>query len=244
MITAGVDLASQPSRTASSEIAWSHGAAEVISLSASGVEDEAILVLLERADKAGLDVPLGWPSTFVAAVTAHHAQRPWSGGSQHELRFRTTDRYVAEETGRWPLSVSSDLIALPAMRAAALMSGVRDGADRSGAGKFVEVYPAAALRRWGFVGHGYKSRAGSENRAALVPAFRARTQAWLHMSDEWWQMCLLSDDAFDAVIAGLVARAQALHRCDAFPESGRALVSREGWIALPFADSLDTLAHE
>ena len=241
MITAGVDLASQPVRTAACEIRWSEGWAEVRELAAGGVDDDAILRLLGRADKAGLDVPLGWPQAFVDAVVAHHGQHRWTGGSQHELRFRLTDRHVAAETGRWPLSVSSDLIALPAMRAAALMTRVADGSDRSGAGRFVEVYPAAALRRWGFVGHGYKSRAGAENRSALVPAFHKRTERWLRLSEDRWHMCELSDDAFDAMIAALVARARFLELCDPYHDSERELASREGWIALPFADSLDHL---
>jgi Protein of unknown function (DUF429) len=243
VITAGVDLASQAVRTAACAIDWSHGTAEVTDLTASGVDDDAIVGLISSAGKAGLDVPLGWPQAFVAAVAAHHAQRRWTGGSQHELRFRATDRHVASATGRWPLSVSSDLIALPAMRAAALMARVTGGSDRSGTGQFVEVYPAAALRRWGFAGHGYKSRAGAENRSALVPLFRRRTERWLRMSEDRWTMCAMSDDAFDAMLAALVARAAHLNLCDAYDESQRSLVSREGWIALPFQDSLDLLAR-
>jgi predicted nuclease with RNAse H fold len=243
VITAGVDLASQAVRTAACEVNWSGGHAEVTVLTASGVDDEAILGLVERAGKTGLDVPLGWPQPFVDAVSAHHSRRPWTGGTQYQLRFRATDHHVAAETGRWPLSVSSDLIALPALRAAALMARVHEEVDRSGAGRFVEVYPASALRRWGFIGHGYKNRAGAENRSVLVPLFRRRTERWLRMTEDRWHMCELSDDAFDAVLAALVARAAHIGWCDPMPDALRDVGSREGWIALPFTDSLARLAQ-
>src|SRR5207253_2236918 len=85
----------------------------------------------------------------------------------HQLRFRATDFAVHERTGRWPLSVSSDLIAVPALRAARLFGAH----DRSGAGVLVEVYPAAALRIWGFSTRGYKGPRGG---AARCPRGRVR----------------------------------------------------------------------
>jgi predicted nuclease with RNAse H fold len=241
VISAGVDLASQPVRTASCEVTWSRGSATVTELVAAGADDPHISELIARSDKTGLDVPLGWPESFVAAVTAHHSRRAWPGGTQHALRFRLTDHHVWRATGRWPLSVSSDLIALPALRAAALLSA--QDADRRGGGRVVEAYPAAALRRWGFDARGYKRRAGLEHRRVLVPGFRARTAGWLRLSDAHWRLCEASDDAFDALVAALIARAAALGMCDTPPVEQVSITAREGWIALPAADSLDRLAR-
>lgn len=242
MITAGVDLASQALHTAACEIDWADGKADVTALKASGVDDDRIVHLATRAHKTGLDVPLGWPDAFVTAVCAHHSGRRWTGGEQRTLRFRVTDLHVWSATGRWPLSVSSDLIALPALRAAALMCRLPGSADRTGAGPIAEVYPAAALRRWGFPARGYKRAAGADRRGTLVPLFRERTENWLRLSDERWRLCELSDDAFDALIAALVARALHLGACDRVPEAQRAVIEREGWIALPHGDSLQELA--
>jgi hypothetical protein len=52
--------------------------------------------------------------------------------------------------GQLPLSVSTDRIAYPAMRIARLLGAVAgEPVDRTGAGRIVEGYPAAALRVWG-----------------------------------------------------------------------------------------------
>src|SRR5262249_19256695 len=87
-----------------------------------------------------------------ASTGAWPATAPQPGKSPKELQFRATDRFVYERTKRWPLSVSSDRIAIPAMRAAALFTRLAEKADsvaRDGSGKVVEVYPAVALRIWG-----------------------------------------------------------------------------------------------
>jgi Protein of unknown function (DUF429) len=217
VITTGIDFASQPPKTAACRICWADDKAEVRDLIPGGVDDEAILALLSASDKVGLDVPLGWPAAFIAATSSHSEGRPWPGGSIVDLRFRETDRYVAIETKRWPLSVSSDLIAVPAFRAAALASQVSFTVDRSGAGRIVEVYPAAALRRWGFSPLRYKGKAGSEGRAALVSSFRKVTGDWLRLSAAQWDLCAGGDDAFDAVLAAIVARAAARDLCDPVP---------------------------
>jgi hypothetical protein len=45
----------------------------------------------------------------------------WTTQLRERLCFRVTDRFVHKELGPWPLSVSSDRIALPAMRTFALL---------------------------------------------------------------------------------------------------------------------------
>ena len=66
---------------------------------------------------------------------------------------------MREKLGRWPLSVSSDRIAMPTTRAVRLLAETAasgETIDRSGGGRFVEVYPAAALSVWRFPSRGDK----------------------------------------------------------------------------------------
>ena len=179
-------------------------------------------------DKVGIDVPFGWPDAFVAAVGAHHVRRRWPNVSDKQLQFRATDRAVREHPSvrRWPLSVASDRIAITTMRAAKLFSMLAArGAPvaRDGSGKIIEVYPAAALRIWGFNAAGYKRK---ENRAArldLLKDILAKTANWLKVPDGVRALCEASDDALDALVAGLVARASACGSCDDIPpETARA----------------------
>ncbi|MBV8195979.1 MAG: DUF429 domain-containing protein, partial [Candidatus Dormibacteraeota bacterium] len=94
MITVGIDLAAQPERTAACRIEWRDGSAEVTALDPRGVTDDRILELVAGADKAGFDVPLGWPDAFVAAVTAHHGAGSWPEAASSQLRLRATDHHV------------------------------------------------------------------------------------------------------------------------------------------------------
>ena len=152
---------------------------------------------------------------------------------------------MRETLGRWPLSVSSDLIAVPAMRAVRLLAEVAaagEAIDRSGSGRFVEVYPAAALHVWGFPSRGYKRTKGAEVRARLVSDLAQRTADWLTLSEQDWARCTASDDMLDALVAALVARAASKGRCKPIPPSDRELAKEEGWIALPRTGSLGQLA--
>lgn len=242
MITAGIDLAAQPERTAACMVRWTAGRAEVVELQPDGVDDGQISALIDRADRTGVDVPLGWPEGFIAAVSAHHAALGWAGGDLAQLRMRATDAWVHNRTGRWPLSVSTDRIGVPALRAARVLAEIPAAADRSGSGPVVEVYPAAALSIWGFQSRRYKRVAGSAARRALVMAFREQTESWLELAAAEWQVCEASDDAFDALIAALVARAAACELAEPCPPALQLVASREGWIMLPYDGSLIRLA--
>ena len=95
----------------------------------------------------------------------------------------------------------------------------------------VEVYPAAALRWWALPASGYK---GSKRRAELGQLVSRLMQVapWLHLG-EYEALCRHSDDAFDAVVAALIARAKALGGVTQPPEQDRATAEGEGWIVLP-----------
>jgi hypothetical protein len=246
MITAGVDLASQAPRTAACVVDWSSRPVSISEL-VVGVSDDDIAALVPRVDKLGIDVPLGWPVAFVDAVARHSTDGSWPAGYRHPdtsaFRYRRTDLWVWEQLrASPPLSVSSDRIALPAMRAAALLARLPQRAALDGSGAIVEVYPAAALRRWGLPSRLYKRSENSDARQVLVARFLSKTAGWLRVGEAEAQLCRLSDDAFDALVCALVARAAAVDQVDQIPAEDRATALREGWIAVPCAGSLGMLA--
>jgi predicted nuclease with RNAse H fold len=245
MITAGVDLSSQTEHTASCVVDWSDGGATVIDL-ALDVGDDAITDLITKVHKLGIDVPLGWPVAFADAVARHSRQSGWPVDYAHSdtsaYRYRRTDLWVWKALKATPpLSVSTDRIALPAMRAASLLSRLPERVMLDGSGVVVEAYPAAALRQWGLTWRGYKRKEKSDARRALVEDFFRQTASWLVIGEAGVDRCLASDDAFDALVAALVARAAAVGLVSAVPEEDRGFAQREGWIAVPTAGSLSLL---
>jgi predicted nuclease with RNAse H fold len=235
--TLGIDLAAQNAGTAACAIEWDDGRAVVGTPELGGKRDglDWLVELARGADATGIDAPFGFPDTAVRALSAWADGDRWTDASTLELRFRITDRFVQEQTGRWPLSSSSDLIAITAWRCAALLDrlGVR---SRTGDDGVYEVYPGAALTCWRFNRVGYKR--SQDARAALLEELE---QPWLDL-DAAREVCIASDDALDSVLAALVARAAALGRT--LSQSGdTATVAREGWIHLPEQESFKTLAQ-
>lgn len=244
MITAGVDLSSQAAKTAACVIDWSDQRATVVELTL-GVDDDSISALIARVDKLGIDVPLGWPIAFAEAVVGYSINGSWPIEYRHidnaSYRYRRTDLWVWENLGTSPpLSVSADRISLPAMRAAALLSHVRQHSARDGSGVVVEVYPAAALRRWGLRSRQYKRKENSDARRELVACLLTGT-TWLSIESSDVDLCIDSDDAFDALVAALVARAAAMKLVELIPGEDITSALREGWIAVPIDGSLNRL---
>ena len=244
MLTLGVDLAASPKRTAVCQTEWANGKARVVSWACQATDDE-LLALISRADRAGIDVPLGWPDAFVAALASYSPGGPWLKADTEHLRLRATDRFVWGKTRITPLSVSSDKIAAPAMRAAALLteySRENGAVDRTGRGRIVEVYPAAALHVWGFTHTQYKGKKRRVEREMLVSKFRRETGSWLELDGECYTACLSNDNAFDSVIASLAARASAVGLTEPVRAQFAESAAREGWIALPLVNSLRSLS--
>lgn len=250
MVTLGIDLASDPKRTALCWMRWHEGRADVTRLETHG-DDEAIITAISAADKVGIDVPLGWPLPFVSALMGHTEDGRWPPTAPQpiekpkQLQYRQTDFFIHERTGRWPLSVSSDRIAIPAMRAAALFSRLPEGTgpvSRDGSGRVTEVYPAAALRMWGFSADGYKRKENRTTRCELLHALVEETAGWMSVPPGMHASCEDSDDALDALVAALVARAQFVGRCEPIPPDALGPARKEGWIALPSQGSLAALA--
>ena len=243
MRTLGIDLASQPGKTAACEIDWSRSPAEV-GRPELGLTNDDLLKLILDSDKVGIDAPFGWPDTFMHAISDYAESNRWPEVPLSELRFRYTD-LVVTASARRPLSVSSDLIAVVAMRCASLLSlleGAGESVDRSGTGKVVEVYPAAALVAWGFSPKGLKKEAGREKRRELIAGLLEMLQGLVHMDSSVIGLCEGNDDALDAFIASLIARCAALGLTVPPPDERQKQVRREGWIHLPIRRSLSQVA--
>lgn len=264
MRTLGIDLAASPDRTGAATIDW---AARTVTLHDRPLDDEGLLALAgDGIDKIGIDVPLGWPDAFVAAVAAHadgdawpkpaspdseppDSEPPDPAEHRRTLRFRRTDLHYAATAGTWPLSVSSDLIAVSAMRYAALEPHLRAIApvDRAGiAGLLAETYPAGALRVWGLPSRGYKGKAGAAVRAELADRL-VEGLAPVEPAADTLDRCRRHDDDLDAVVCALVASAVDLGCSTGPPPEHRTAAAREGWIHVPtvgLAELVDaSLAH-
>lgn len=217
-----------------------------------GADDAVVLAALDNADRAAIDCPLGWPEPFLDFLIAHRAGRAPAPTGQsglawrRELSRRATDLHVTETVpGCVPLAVGADRIAAVAMRAAGLLATLADAGrpvDRSGVGLLAEVYPADALRIWGLASRSYK---GISNKAALgLLVDELRTA----LPDLDWSghdtVCSQSDDALDAVVCALIARAVHLGLTAGPPDHLSMRAATEGWIHLPSSrDSLAKLAE-
>jgi predicted nuclease with RNAse H fold len=241
VITLGIDLAAQPRNTSSCTIDWGTGIPVVSELD-SGLDDHALLEAISPADKVGIDAPFGWPDEFVDAVGAHRDRAGWPGSGEEQdlyrfqLSFRATDRHLIEQGARRPLSVSTDLIGVVAMRCAYLLDRLAargEPVDRAGSGKVIEAYPAPALVSWGLSAIGYKSKVG----ASRLPELLGRLEegiGGITMSAEQREAAGSDHNRFDALVCSLVARAAALGLTQPPEPGGQSdRATREGWIHVP-----------
>jgi predicted RNase H-like nuclease len=269
-VTLGIDLAAQAKNTAACSIRWGEGRPAVlllargkdregaplddkwISTRAAGLRDDDLGC---RVTKVGIDDPFGWPVPFLDAMEAYRSGPGWpypieSGTEQ--LRLRETDRVVSARTGRRPLSVSSDRIAIPAMRCAGLLTAIAGhlgpaAVSRDGSGRCCEVYPDPALRGWiaatpAALGRAsYKRQENSTTRVRLLEALLR--QLPLDDPDGQLDQVAAEDDYLDALLCALIARAVELGQTH-LPEPGREaeLALVEGWIHVPDRPLADLVA--
>jgi len=251
MQTVGIDLAAQPADTGVCIVDWD--AMRIVSVranSTTGADHELVDVMCDPAVvKVGVDAPLGWPDAFVAAVQSHHLGGPWPdiagavddpGSHRRALRLRLTDVAVAAATGRHPMSVSADRIAVAAMRAAVLqhlVAGHGDAGvvvDRSGAtGRLAEVYPAAALAVWGLEPTRYKGKGDDARRRRAVLIEAVAQRCGLAVDTGAGDAMVASDHLFDAFVCAVVARAVVDGATTGPAIDHMPVARREGWIHVP-----------
>lgn len=235
----GIDLAASPKNTAACLL---DGLAATLH---DGCDDDALVALAKQCDKVAIDAPFGWPDPFVTAVVAHRDGRVWptppdtpTEDHRAALSYRLTDRIVMAT--RRPLSVSSDRIGVTAMRCAHLLQLFAEGepVDRTGKGRFVEVYPAAALARWGLDPAGYKGRDSS-------PVDTLLTQLREHLTSTAVPTeGVTSHHALDALVSALVGRAAVLGLTTGPSAAERDTAAREGWIHAPLRGTLRLLERD
>jgi hypothetical protein len=236
----GVDLAVAPERTGVAVLVEdAQRRTLTVESAALGADDDQLVDTIAAGDRAGVDVPFGWPDDFVRFVADHRdgVLRPVTDtgpGWRRSLALRATDRVVRELTGLNPLSVSTDRIAYPALRwanLAARLAAAGHPVVPDGGGLACEVYPAAALRTWGLPYRSYKKDAHREVRAALVDQLEALAP-WLDLNGHR-EDCLAHDDVLDAVLSALVAREVDLDRTHRPRADLLSSARREGWIHVP-----------
>lgn len=234
----GIDLAAEAKSTGLATVVTDDSSIRIEAL-AVGVTDEHIIAAICTANGTGVDVPVGWPKAFVDFIQHHgnqtlEAPDDTGGAWRRTLALRTTDIDLHRRTGLTPLSVSANLIAYPAFRWAGLEARLRDqGVDvsRDGSGAVAEVYPAAALYRWGIAHRGYKRPQQQAVRAEVIEGLSARFD---HLDWNGFDaLALANHDALDAVIAALVRYQISRGQCEGPPEDLRDIARTEGWIWVP-----------
>ena len=260
----GVDLASQDERTGLAVLAAEPGAPVRVVLARQGASDDDVLSategrpfvdgepgplegarVAERAAAVGIDAPFGWPIAFADALGDWAAGGSWTvgydAGDTQDLRMRVTDRVARDRTGRWPLSVSTDRIALPAMRGAHLLTRIARARhqrplDRTGLAGVYETWPVGSLRCWALHEQGYNADAprGEAMRTALLEAMGR-----LEVGELSRRILIEHPDAFDALLAALTALAAVQGRTQRPTPAQIGPARLEGWIHLPSGTTVD-----
>lgn len=268
--TLGIDLASKPATTGVCRLAWAPDRTEVVLLAVGAhagrpLDDPYLLDLMcgtggdasgpPAPARIGIDAPLGWPRAFVAAVGR---LAPWPLEEEvppDRLVRRATDRWIHAHTGKLPLSVSTDRIAYPAMRAQRVLRRFHERtgtvAEPAGTvGPACEVYPDPAITRFGLrrpetrateTRPSYKGPGGHGERSRLVATLTADAP-WLRLSADQRAACRADDNALDALICALVARSVQCGHSSGPPAPLAEDAGTEGWIHLPPVDGLRRLA--
>ncbi len=258
--TLGIDLAAKAPRTAGCMIEWDDTGSGMVHCPSSDYQDTDIfakLVDTEYVSRVAIDAPFGWPLPFLETISLYQQEGIWPVSYESEevvrdLRLRATDQAIRLGLGLTPLSVSTDRIGVVAMRCARLLAAAQAELgrpiDRTGHGRFVEVYPAAALLVWqispkdsddpgSYKGPGLAARARRER---IVAQIVEATSRWLEIGEKVKAVCADDDNCLDAFICALIARAaDRNHLQPVQDEVGKA--ATEGWIRLPEPGSLSLL---
>jgi hypothetical protein len=268
-LTMGIDLAAKAEKTAVCLLRWEGREPTLVMLRRGKADDStpfcdkwlSTTAYGVRGDyggtitKVGIDDPFGWPIDFLDAMASYRDAPNWPTAlddPRKKFCFRETDRFVRNLTGKQPLSVSANLIAIPAMRCATLLSDIarhkgNESVSRDGSGLCCEVYPDPALRHWTADSPAWadgKSYKGAANGAKRVQLLESLLSA-LPIGDPLGALekVSLQDDYLDALVCALVARAAELDQTIR-PQDEKQVESAaiEGWIHLPSGQLSDLCA--
>ncbi len=257
--TLGIDLAAQPPGTAACLIRWEHSGQGFLERVADGLENEELMGMMSDPliSRVGIDSPFGWPIEFVTEIsrfTQLGTVPETEDLEQHRrrLRLRATDREIQATLGLTPLSVSTDRIGVVALRCARLLADYwatsGETPDRSGNGRLLEVYPAAALRQWRLAPAREQHDPGTykgaspgalRRRQRILRAITNYGRDWLEIQPELAEDCERNDHKLDALVCALVARAADNDQLVEISDPDRA--ASEGWIRLPRGQPLSLL---
>lgn len=146
----GVDWATEAKKRAAVELVSTPRSLTLASVRTPFTDAEAASALTDAGLAVmAVDTPFGWPSAFTSFVSKWSATRGHPTPSSTDFSFRRTDLVVRAETGKQPLSVSSDRIAL-CTRSWASVVHAKQATDRVDVGQaptrpIIEVYPGASL---------------------------------------------------------------------------------------------------
>ena len=204
-------------------------------------------------DVIAVDTPFGWPAAFTTFVSQWSAM---SGGvqppSSDSFRFRNTDLVVKAETGKQPLSVSSNFIGLTTrswtdvVANAGVSNRIDTGQGSPSERPIIEVYPGASLKVFAkssppnsnISTDDFKKKRASRERTlrGLVSMFGVTDPHGLF--DRLVGVGEEDSDAADAFIAALTGLAYLGH-LQGWSVRGpstsneQSLASTEGWIFFP-----------
>ncbi|HIW46682.1 MAG TPA: DUF429 domain-containing protein [Candidatus Yaniella excrementigallinarum] len=236
----GIDVAAQPKNTGLARLRDDDDILRVEAVEI-GLRDDQLIQAVQDADITGVDVPFGWPASFIQMLQDHanatlQAPDITDHAWRRQLAMRATDLDVHQRTGLTPLSVSTNLIAYPAFRWAAIEARLRElGVDmaRDGSGSVAEVYSAAALYCWGLPHRKYKGPQHVYARQTIVAGLQ---QVFPTLDWNGFESCVIGDDnALDAVLAGLITHQIAAGQCYGPAPHQRPTARIEGWIWIPHA---------
>lgn len=249
MITLGIDLSTSRKNTSYCQIDWSGVEPRLVTAPTTPAvrnQWESLHAAIAKSDKVAIDVPLGWPVAFSREVAAHARGKAWTV-DRDQCLWRVTDRRVAQLRGvdgkgaRPPLSVWANLIGATAMDAAKELS--QYSIDRSGrSGQFCEVYPAVAIRRWGFQDVGYKGADATEQRTKLADLILSGLP-WASAASGLHALICGDDNHLDSFLCALIARLVAIEAAEGPSLDELDSAKIEGWIWLPNPGSLAAVSR-